>query len=83
MWLLQPEAGEGGNCPLPLPVVLLLLRVHKAVAGGAGGHEQPSLRLLVHSRRDGLLLQAWDSAAAAQAPLEKHPRFGLPCWDSG
>ncbi|KAL4440391.1 hypothetical protein ABPG75_003392 [Micractinium tetrahymenae] len=83
VWLLQAAAGEGSNCPLPLPVGLLLLRVHPSCPPAPGNQEQPFLRLLVHSRRDGSLLQAWESAAAMQGRFERHPRFGLPCWDSG
>ncbi|KAL4431724.1 hypothetical protein ABPG77_002940 [Micractinium sp. CCAP 211/92] len=93
VWLLQADAGAAGMVPVPLPAGVLLLRVHQAPAGltpeaqqmmlSLGRGLQSSLRLLVYSRRDGLLLQSRDWVPATQHDMAPHPRFGLPCWDSG
>ncbi len=93
VWLLQADAGAAGLVPVPLPAGVLLLRVHQAPAGltpeaqqmmlSLGRGLQSSLRLLVYSRRDGLLLQSRDWVPATQHDMAPHPRFGLPCWDSG
>ncbi|KAL4440390.1 hypothetical protein ABPG75_003391 [Micractinium tetrahymenae] len=93
IWLLQGEADASNACLLPLPAGVLLLRVQQPPAGltpeaqqlmlSMGRGLESSLRLLVYSRRDGSLLQSKDWVAAVQCPLAPHPRFGLPCWDSG
>ncbi|KAL4440392.1 hypothetical protein ABPG75_003393 [Micractinium tetrahymenae] len=84
VWALS----ETGPCAAPLPAGVVLLRVHQLapLAGTSFDScqlDRPSLRLLVYSRQDGVLLHAQDGVAVADAPLAPHPRFGLPCWDSG
>ncbi len=82
VWLLQ------GNAGTHVPVGVLLMQVLQPLTAASTGSAQlqlakPSLRVLVYCRRDGSLLRVKDAPGAASSPLQPHPRFGLPCWDSG
>ncbi|KAL4431726.1 hypothetical protein ABPG77_002942 [Micractinium sp. CCAP 211/92] len=82
IWLLLPHSAPDA---VPLPAGVLLLGIHppEPRSPGCSQLSRPCLRLLVYCRHDGSLLQLWGGAVGLEALMTPHPRFGLPCWDSG
>jgi len=88
VWVLLP-----GNPRLPHPAGVLLLRVQQPPPSlnldaqqlllDQGRGLEDCLRLLVYCPRDGTLLERQDWVLARDKDLRTHPRFGLPCWNSG
>lgn len=80
VWVVLP-----GNPHRPHPAGAMLVRVEQQARwpAAAPGAAQPGLRLVAYSSDDGSLLECRERLAQHESMAVRHPRFGVPAWDSG